>query len=41
MKITQNRLSAFSSKFDKSKKILTTLVNDLISKKKRLALVEQ
>lgn len=41
MKITQNRLSAFSSKFEKEKNILTVLENELIGKKKRLALVEQ
>ena len=40
MKITQNRLSAYSSKFEKKKKIIVILQNELILKQKRLSLVE-
>ena len=40
MKITQNRLSAYSSKFEKNKKIIVILQNELIKKQKRLSLVE-
>lgn len=41
MKITQNWLSTFSSKYEKQKSMLTVLENELIGKKKRLAMVEQ
>ena len=40
MKITQNKLSAYTSNFEKQKKLITTLQNNLITKKKRLAVVE-